>query len=1489
MLSITHFGCSMEIFQLSHILFNAYVVGFGQNFLLEHQGNCTSMDNDIVNKVPAGLLTGISFSVLTEADAEKISVLSIETVSEVTDPRLGFPNPTSQCTSCGAKDTKHCEGHFGVIKFPFTILHPYYISEVAQIFNKICPGCKSIWHDLRHKGAGKLPKLGQLKGCKYCIRQSRYPPMRFKISSNDLFRRTAIVVESLGHILPDDYWDFIPKDRQQEESINRTNRRVLSHAQIRYLLKDVDPNFIKEFVSRTNSLFLSCFPVTPNCHRVTEFVHRMSNGQKLGFDDRTRAFRKLVDFRGTANELGSRVLDCMKLSKLRLEKSTSNEYALMSNTDLSLNTSSSKWMKEVVLTKRSDHIFRTVAIGDPNIKLSEIGIPCYIAEQLQVSDCLNSWNWDQLTASCNLRLLEKGEVYVRRKGDLVRVRSMDKFQEGDIIHRPLSDGDVVLINRPPSIHQHSHLALYVKVLPINSVVSINPLCCAPLRGDFDGDCLHGYISQSLDCRVELRELVALDRQLINGQSGRNLLSLAHDSLTAAHLVMSEGELLGPLQMQQLEMLCPWKSGPPAIVKSLSVKSCLWTGRQLFSMLLPPDFEYDSPPSGVLVISGQLITSPPGSLWMRSDADGSFFDNLTKHCHGEVLTCLHAAQQVLCEWLSMRGLSVSLLDLYISSDADSRKNMIDEVFCGLQEAKRLCNVKQLMVESSANYFTENSENQNAMCLEAERLCYEKQKSAALSRISVSAFKQVFRDTQNLMSQYADDDNSLLAIVKSGSKGNLLKIVQQCMCIGLQHSLVPMSFRFPHELSCAAWNNLKTDSSSLKDQDNVEYNRSYIPYAVVESSFLMGLNPLECFVHSVTNRDSSFSENADVPGTLNRRLMFFMRDLYIAYDGTVRNTYGHQLVQFSYEIRKEKSSPVNCTEASFDKGMHVHGATGGQPVGSLAACAISEAAYSALDQPVSILEASPLLNLKKVLESGLRKSNASKTVSLFLSNKLVRIRYGFEYAALEVKNHLERLLFSDIVSEVLIDYSPETSIQLHLSPWICHFHVCKETVKRRGLKTQTIIDALRKKCSSTSALHGLQICSKSCSLADADKQNKQMLCFSATAFENNGMDIIRDVVISYLLRSVIKGSLEIEKVDILWNDLPNESRSHRGSHGELYLRISASSKCRRTKLWNVIMDNCLPIMDLIDWTRSHPDDLHDMFSAYGIDAAWRYFLGNLRSAVLDVGRTVLPEHLILVADCLSMTGEFVGLSPKGMTRQKAQMSVSAPFLQACFSNPGASFIKAAKNGASDQLQGTLDALAWGKIPSLGTGTKFEFIYSGKGHELEKPVDVYSLLRSGTSSFEHNIKIKIPNGRKLLSEKCDPSECRFELPATKGFKNLGITKSLLQSKISFEDIQKLSQTVKCILNKYAINERLSEKDELKLWMALFFHPQRDEKIGTGAMAIKVGHHPKYQDTRCFILERTDGTVEDFSYHKCVLGALELIAPCRAKSYQSRCLKEV
>jgi DNA-directed RNA polymerase-4 subunit 1 len=42
-----------------------------------------------------------------------MSTLLIEAAAQVNDPKLGLPNPTSQCSTCGAQDTKSCDGVYG--------------------------------------------------------------------------------------------------------------------------------------------------------------------------------------------------------------------------------------------------------------------------------------------------------------------------------------------------------------------------------------------------------------------------------------------------------------------------------------------------------------------------------------------------------------------------------------------------------------------------------------------------------------------------------------------------------------------------------------------------------------------------------------------------------------------------------------------------------------------------------------------------------------------------------------------------------------------------------------------------------------------------------------------------------------------------------------------------------------------------------------------------------------------------------------------------------------------------------------------------------------------------------------------------------------------------------------------------------------------------------------------------------------------------------
>lgn len=141
---------------------------------------------------------------------------------------------------------------------------------------------------------------------------------------------------------------------------------------------------------------------------------------------------------------------------------------------------------------------------------------------------------------------------------------------------------------------------------------------------------------------------------------------------------------------------------------------------------------------------------------------------------------------------------------------------------------------------------------------------------------------------------------------------------------------------------------------------------------------------------------------------------------------------------------------------------------------------------------------------------------------------------------------------------------------------------------------------------------------------------------------------------------------------------------------------SENCSLGKFWNSILNACVPIMDLIDWNRSHPNDICNISSMFGITAAWIFFLRvsdlqydlislltwlfqlvsffsfivffnlqSLKSTALDVGRNVRQEHLNIIADRLFISGEFYGLNKKGLKMQRDFTTNSPPFTFACFS--------------------------------------------------------------------------------------------------------------------------------------------------------------------------------------------------------------------------------
>lgn len=248
---------------------------------------------------------------------------------------------------------------------------------------------------------------------------------------------------------------------------------------------------------------------------------------------------------------------------------------------------------------------------------------------------------------------------------------------------------------------------------------------------------------------------------------------------------------------------------------------------------------------------------------------------------------------------------------------------------------------------------------------------------------------------------------------------------------------------------------------------------------------------------------------------------------------------------------------------------------------------------------------------------------------------------------------------------------------------------------------------------------------------------------------------------------------------------------------------------------------------------------------------------------------------MADCLSVSGQFHGLSCQGLKQQRTRLSISSPFSEACFSRPAHSFINAAKQCSVDNLCGTLDAIAWGKEPSIGTSGSFKLMYSGKSHEPIQNENIYDFLHNPeVRGLEKNCMDTCSQSSENASKRW--SACKSEGNAFCNGGAISVNQKFLDAEVGiWDNIIDMRTCLQNMLREYPLNEYVMEPDKSRLIEALKFHPRGYEKIGAGIRYIKIGLNPTHPGTRCFVLLRNDDTTEDFSYRKCVHGAANSISP--------------
>jgi len=449
------------------------------------------------------------------------------------DERMGVLDNGKECTTCG-QDNKNCPGHFGHIVLNLHILHPltYFQRIIVKILSCVCFKCSRLLltqdnlitlNLLRFQRNTRFEKVVErsekIDSCPHCdsaVRKYQYKKEK--------------IITTFGES------KFEISTEQVESIFKKVDPEDI-------VLMGLNPERF-----HPKDLVLSVIPVIPPCSRPSVVIDGSRSDDDITnlYTTILNINNKVI----TASEKDKEEFRTALTFHIKTIMDNSKKKAKHSNGRPKKGVKerlSGKpgYFRSGSLGKRVDYAGRTVIGGDPNIDTNSVIVPDCIATKVTTPDLVREYNIRYLTRlleqneinmvvregkriNLSYALYTKGtqikigdvilrtvtgidgkkvEVEVRptdqnclREGDRLRradgkietdlvFPSKKKFKLlfGDIVHRHLQNGDIVAINRQPTLHRGGFLAAKViRRKGIGRTIRIPLEICASFNADFDG-------------------------------------------------------------------------------------------------------------------------------------------------------------------------------------------------------------------------------------------------------------------------------------------------------------------------------------------------------------------------------------------------------------------------------------------------------------------------------------------------------------------------------------------------------------------------------------------------------------------------------------------------------------------------------------------------------------------------------------------------------------------------------------------------------------------------------------------------------------------------------------------------------------------------------------------------------------------------------------------------------------------------------------------
>ena len=514
-----------------------------------------------------------------------------------------------------------------------------------------------------------------------------------------------------------------------------------------------------------------------------------------------------------------------------------------------------------LMAKRVNFSARTVITSDPFVKTDELGMPLMIAMKLTYPEIVTKQNMSELAALVNRgKDSYPGANFVEdvsnpSKPILYDTRYIKKNPRvlaiGNIVHRHLRDGDVVLFNRQPSLHKMNMMCHKLKVIKNASVLTfrMNVTVTEPYGADFDGDEMNIFVPQSASSSVELELLASVSDNAVSPKHSVPVIALKQDTLIGLYLLSSSKNTFCASQLSFIMGSTTLQKLPPYQKQ--------YRGLDILSCFLPPDMNFRMED---LVIEKGVIK--PGSIITKTHV-GARRNNLIHWmlcAYGPkfMISFLDNMQILSNNYLMMyHGFTIGLHDFTVNNDI----------------ATELTAQKQQRLEKIHSLIKSIEDDDNKI---VPREVFE---------------KVVYQDLDSLKTDQAkfaqdnlDDTNKMyLMSIKMKSKGDLKNIGFTMCCLG------QTAFRG----SLISFTNERTLPYFAKCDDTPP-SRGFI-----SSNYTNGLTCSEFFYHNLDGRQGIIDtaiKTADT-GYMQRKMIKAAEDIFVDYTKYVRNSSG-DVFQFIY---------------------------------------------------------------------------------------------------------------------------------------------------------------------------------------------------------------------------------------------------------------------------------------------------------------------------------------------------------------------------------------------------------------------------------------------------------------------------------------------------------------------------------------------------------------------------------------------------------------